>query len=151
MPNVELTDRARTLRVGATEVERQLWGRLRDRRLGGWKWRRQAPQRPFIVDFYCVEANLAVELDGGQHVDRAAYDAQRTALLGASGLRVLRFWNPEVLENMEGVCWTILSACGGERRPSPYPLPGGERGAITRVPIASPTSPPEPLSPTGRG
>lgn len=109
--------RARALRADDTEAETRLWQALRDRRLGGWKWRRQVPRGPFVVDFLCPEARLVVELDGGQHAeaDAVAYDARRTSFLERQGLRVLRFWNSEVLTNRAGVCLTILDACGGER------------------------------------
>jgi very-short-patch-repair endonuclease len=107
--------RARALRAQDTEAEARLWNALRDRRLGGWKWRRQSPQGAFIVDFYCPEARLVVEVDGGQHSEATAYDARRTAWLEAQGLRVLRFWNTEVLTHRDAVCFTILDACGGER------------------------------------
>ena len=91
-----------------------MWEVLRSRRLGGWKWRRQAPQGPYIVDFLCLERRLVVELDGGQHALAVAYDDRRTAFLERRGLRVLRFWNHAVLEGREGVCQVILAACGGE-------------------------------------
>lgn len=109
-----LRDRARALRRESTEAEARLWHAIRARRLGGWRWRRQVPKGPFILDFFCAEAGLVVELDGGQHNDRAAYDARRTAYLQSLGLRVIRFWNGEVLANRDGVCLTILRACGGE-------------------------------------
>ena len=82
MPRMELTERARELRVNKTRAEALLWHVLRDRRLGGWKWRRQVARGPFIVDFFCKEAGLIVELDGGQHSDQVDYDARRTAYLG---------------------------------------------------------------------
>jgi len=107
-------DRARELRREDTGAEARLWSALRDRRLGGWKWRRQVPQGPFIVDFLCPEASLVVEVDGGQHAERVDYDARRTAYLEGLGLRVLRFWNHAVLTNRDGVCLTILEALGGE-------------------------------------
>jgi very-short-patch-repair endonuclease len=93
------TTRARRLRREDTEAEARLWGSLRDRRLGGWKWRRQVQRGPYIVDFLCVEAGFVVELDGSQHADNVAYDERRTAYLEGSGLRVLRFWNADVLTN----------------------------------------------------
>jgi len=108
-------DRARRMRREDTDAEARLWTALRAHRLGVWKWRRQVPKGPFIVDFLCDEAGLVVEVDGGQHADRAAYDARRTAYLATAGLRVLRFWNSEVLSNRDGVCITILQACGRER------------------------------------
>ncbi len=97
------------------DAEARLWHALRAKRLGGWKWKRQVPFGPFILDFLCREARLVVEVDGGQHAERVAYDQRRTAYLQRSGLRVLRFWNSEVRANREGVCDAILDACGGER------------------------------------
>jgi very-short-patch-repair endonuclease len=102
------------LRRADTEAEARLWNALRDRRLGGWKWRRQVLAGPFILDFLCVEAALVVEVDGGQHSERADDDARRSAWLARRGLRVVRFWNSDVLTNRDGVCLTILDACGGE-------------------------------------
>ena len=107
--------RSRGLRRRETDAERRLWADLRDRRLGGWRWRRQVPVGPFIVDFLCAEARLVVELDGGQHADRVAYDSRRTAYLSGLGLNVIRFWNSQVLTSRTGVCLSILHACGGER------------------------------------
>ena len=97
--------RARHLRRGQTDAERLLWGHLRARRLGGFKFRRQEPRAPFIVDFVCLERRLVVELDGSQHGEDAAvaYDVRRTAVLNAQGFRVLRFWNTDVLKHLDGV------------------------------------------------
>jgi very-short-patch-repair endonuclease len=106
--------RARELRRNDTDAEAKLWNALRARRLGGWKWKRQVPWGPYFLDFLCVEARVVVELDGGQHADQFAYDARRTAYIERSGLRVIRFWNHAVLTNLEGVCDSILDACGGE-------------------------------------
>jgi very-short-patch-repair endonuclease len=129
-----LLRRAQDLRANDTEAEARLWQALRDRRLGGWKWRRQVPIGRYIVDFYCADAKLVVELDGGQHSEQVAYDVRRTAALNASGLRVLRFWNSEVLTNSDGVCWAILDACGGER-------PGASIDHQRRPAAPHPTSP----------
>lgn len=104
-------DRARRLRRDQTPSETRLWEALRGLRLDGWKWRRQAPVGPFIVDFLCLEAALAVELDGGIHAEQADRDARRDAYLRARGLQVLRFWNSEVSADFDGVCCAILSAC----------------------------------------
>jgi very-short-patch-repair endonuclease len=104
-------DRARQLRRDQTPSEARLWEALRGGRLEGWKWRRQVPVGPFIVDFLCLEAAMAVELDGGIHAERPDYDARRDAYLRARGLQVLRFWNSEVLVDFNRVCWTILSGC----------------------------------------
>lgn len=92
---------ARRLRRDMTEAERRLWYALRDRRFAGWKFRRQTTIGPFIVDFICIAARLIVEVGGGQHSVEA--DAKRTAALEAQGYCVIRFWNNEVLGNLEGV------------------------------------------------
>jgi very-short-patch-repair endonuclease len=102
---------AKRLRREATDVEQRLWLAVRDRRLGGFKFRRQATIGPFVVDFLCAEMRLVIELDGGQH--GAVSDAGRTALLEGCGYRVIRFWNNNVLENFEGVLEGILAALNG--------------------------------------
>jgi very-short-patch-repair endonuclease len=107
--------RARELRRNDTDAEARLWNALRAARLGGWKWKRQVPWGPYFLDFLCRDARLVVEVDGGQHSEQLAYDDRRTAYLEKAGLRVLRFWNSDVLTNRDGVCLTILDACGGER------------------------------------
>ncbi len=99
---------ARRLRRDQTDAERVLWFRLRDRRLSGWKFRRQVPIDRYIVDFCCAETKLVVELDGGQHDQDRARDEVRTGLLEAKGYRVLRFWNNDVLSNSDGVLTSIL-------------------------------------------
>lgn len=104
-------DRARRLRREQTEAEARLWQALRSRGLEGWKWRRQVPVGPFIVDFLCLEAALAVEVGGGIHAGRAHYDARRETYLRHRGLQVVRFSNAQVCDDLERVCWTILSAC----------------------------------------
>ena len=119
------TDRARDLRASQTRAEARLWQALRNRRLGGWKWRRQYPVGRYITDFCCVDAQLIVELDGGQHSEAVVYDDRRTAFIESQGFRVVRFWNFEVFERRSDVCDAILIHCGGET-PSPYPLPQGE-------------------------
>jgi len=100
-------ERARHLRRQATDAERRLWSALRDRRLSGYRFRRQFPIGPFIVDFACTRHQLIVEADGGQHADSET-DRKRTAFLEAEGWRVLRFWNNDVLANTSGVVETIL-------------------------------------------
>jgi len=101
--------RARQLRLNQTDAERRLWAALRDRRLVGYKFRRQRPIGPFIVDFVCIEHKLVIEADGGQHADNEA-DESRTAWLQGRGWRVLRFWNNEILANTRGVIETIAAA-----------------------------------------
>lgn len=112
MPKSKLTPRTRDLRENQTGVEQLLWSKLRNRQLGGWEWKRQVPRGAYIVDFLCVEAGLVVELDGGQHADNVAYDAKRTAYLEGLGLHILRLWNMEIIENLDGVCETIFLAYG---------------------------------------
>ena len=96
-----ISGHARQLRQDMTDAERAIWFVVRDRRLDGFKFRRQVTIGPFIVDFACVEAMLIVEIDGCQHND--TIDAERTAKLMAAGHRVLRFWNNDVLANPDGV------------------------------------------------
>jgi very-short-patch-repair endonuclease len=105
MPN----QNARALRRDSTDAERRLWAVLRDRRLAGYRFRRQYPVGDFVVDFACTKHNLVVEADGGQHSDNEA-DLRRTAFLQREGWRVVRFWNNDVLANTEGVVETILRA-----------------------------------------
>jgi very-short-patch-repair endonuclease len=104
------TKRARKLRKEATETEVRLWSCLRRKQLDAFRFRRQQPIGPYVVDFYCPEARLIVELDGGQHAEREAEDAARTAWLEARGYRVLRFWNNDTLSNTEGVLTMIVAA-----------------------------------------
>ena len=104
------TARARELRKQLTDAEKRLWSRLRRNQLGGHHFRRQRPIGPFIVDFVCMAKCLIVEVDGGQHADRAEEDARRTAYLEKKGYRVLRFWNNDVLANTEGALEVIRAA-----------------------------------------
>jgi very-short-patch-repair endonuclease len=104
--------RARGLRAEATDVERKLWSVLRNRQLGGAKFRRQYPVDRYFADFACVESRLIVELDGGQHDAQSDYDARRTEILENCGWKVVRFWNNEVIENLDGVADTILHELG---------------------------------------
>jgi crossover junction endodeoxyribonuclease RuvC len=111
-PTAAETDRARRLRQNSTDVERRVWGRLRSAQLDALKFRRQEPILGFTVDFVCHERRLIVELDGGQHAaepNRAA-DARRTRTLEQAGFRVLRVWNSDVVENLDGVIEAIRSA-----------------------------------------
>jgi len=117
---------ARKLRRGQTDAERKLWFRLRDRRLSGLKFRRQMPIKSYVVDFCCESARLIIEIDGGQHAERGDQDAKRSADLEAYGFLVLRFWNNDVLCNIDGVLETII-ATASQELPHPNPLPNGER------------------------
>jgi very-short-patch-repair endonuclease len=102
-------DTARQLRRRSTDAERAMWFLLRDRRLGGVKFRRQLAVGPYIVDFASIQHWLVVELDGGQHADSIS-DAKRKAFLTENGWRVLRFWNNEALSNKDGVLLVIQQA-----------------------------------------
>jgi very-short-patch-repair endonuclease len=106
---------SKRLRRNQTDAERVLWFRLRDRRLDGWKFKRQVSIDRFVVDFYCAEAKLIVELDGGQHDEQSARDADRTRVLEAMGYLVLRFWNHDVIRNTDGVLEEILSTVDQQR------------------------------------
>ncbi|MBI4382258.1 MAG: endonuclease domain-containing protein [candidate division NC10 bacterium] len=114
--------RARELRKQLTEAEKALWRHLRLRQIGGYKFRRQQPLGPYVVDFVCFEKQLIVELDGGHHSEQLAYDADRTAWLGSQGYRVLRFWNHQVLGEIEAVNEVIYEALLGAY-PPPWPSP----------------------------
>ena len=99
---------ARRLRRDMTEVEDRLWRELRGRRLDRIKFRRQVPIGPYIADFVCLDAHLVVEIDGSQHAE-LDHDAVRDAELKRRGFRVLRFWNDDVLKDIDGVCGTIIA------------------------------------------
>jgi len=110
------TGRAQRLRAAATEAERKLWYKLRDRRLGGAKFVRQAPVASYFADFLCRETKLVVEIDGSHHAE-SEYDLERDKFLISQGYSVLRFWNAEVLTSIDGVCETILAALDGKLEP----------------------------------
>jgi very-short-patch-repair endonuclease len=101
--NPNRVEAARELRRRIPDPERYLWSLLRNRKLAGLKFRRQVPIGPFIVDFYCEAAMLAVELDGASHDNRGAYDKSRQRYLEAAGIKVFRVQNEELLEDMEAV------------------------------------------------
>ena len=98
-------ERARRLRKDATDAERKLWSALRDRQLNGLKFRRQQHIGPYIVDFVCHEIRLVLEIDGGQHAD--ADETWRNDRIQADGYRIIRFWNNDVLSNLDGVLTSI--------------------------------------------
>ena len=118
---------AKAMRHQPTDAETALWRRLRAGRLLGFKFKRQQPLGPYILDFVCFEQRLAVEVDGGQHADFVQADAERSRWLEQQGFRVLRFWNDEVFMRENDVLETILGALR-EQPLSPTPLPQGERG-----------------------
>jgi very-short-patch-repair endonuclease len=120
------TKRAQDLRNNATDHERLRWLELRNRRFNGHKFSRQIPVGPFICDFVCRRAMLVIELDDGQHSANVDKDARRSRFIESAGYRVLRFWNHEVTENLEGVLHAIGVALTSG--PPPNPLPEGEGG-----------------------
>ncbi|HEX6841788.1 MAG TPA: DUF559 domain-containing protein [Stellaceae bacterium] len=115
---------ARTLRCDATDAEKRVWQTLRAHQAGA-KFRRQQPIEGYVVDFVSFEHRLVIEIDGGQHGDADDYEERRTRCLEANGFRILRFWNSDVMENLEGVFDTIVAALRS-------PLPLRER----KVPVA---------------
>jgi very-short-patch-repair endonuclease len=122
-----LLEAARSLRKNMTDAEQMIWQCLRRKQVCGFRFRRQHPIDRFVLDFYCCEAKLAIELDGGQHnePDARLRDKERTAHLQHYGIRVIRFWNTEVLENLEGVLEKIFYAL---KHPPFQPPPAGGRG-----------------------
>lgn len=117
---------ARALRRQATDAEHLLWKHLRGRRLAGYKFRRQVVIEPYIVDFVCFETKLIVEADGGQHIEQMQYDEKRTAILQSLGYEVMRFWNNEILGDVNAVLEQIQYRL--IEVPSPQPSPGGRGG-----------------------
>jgi methylmalonyl-CoA mutase cobalamin-binding domain/chain len=121
--------RIRELRKESTEPEQLIWSFLRNRALDGAKFRRQHPHKGYILDFYCHDAKLAIELDGSGHLEEKQFqhDEERTKILEEDGIKVLRFWNSDVSNDTEtvlGEIWEAIDKRGGF--PHPSPLPGGE-------------------------
>ena len=112
-----LTHFARKIRQEPTDAERCLWARLRRKQLGDYKFRRQHPIGPYIVDFCCLEKKLIVEADGDIHAFQESKDRERTKWLEEEGYRVLRFANQNILQQTQAVLEAILAACDGEEPP----------------------------------
>ncbi len=112
------TSVARKLRKQPTKAENLLWQNLRNRQLEGFKFRRQQPLGPYIVDFVNFEERIVIEIDGGQHTLLKDKDKQRDAWLNEEGFKVLRFWNNEVFENLGGILQVIRNSLIS---PSPVP------------------------------
>lgn len=93
----------KTLRTHPTEAEQYLWHYLRNRKFHGFKFRRQQVIQNYIVDFVCFEKNLVIEVDGSQHYDQKVYDENRSKNLNKEGFQVIRFWNNDIVENIESV------------------------------------------------
>jgi len=115
----------KVLRKRPTQAEQLLWKHLRMRQLGGFKFRRQQPIDNYIVDFVCFEKRIIIEVDGGQHSECKENDMARDNYLRHQGFQVIRFWNNEVLKNMDGVLAIIRDRCLSPAPQSP-PVKGGE-------------------------
>ena len=124
-----LVPHARELRSNATDAERLLWRFLRNRRLSGYRFRRQVPLGPYVADFVCLRARLIVEIDGSQHDEHLLDELERTRYLARMGFRVIRFWNNEVLQQTEAVLESILEALI-QACPHPSPLPQAGEGEV---------------------
>ena len=116
-PGADAIERQRSLRTFNTDAEKLLWSRLRGWRLEGEKFRRQIWLGAYIVDFVCLHQRLVVEADGGQHAQQQDYDDRRTVFLEQQGFRALRFWNNDVIANLDGVLTVIMDA--SKQGPSP--------------------------------
>jgi very-short-patch-repair endonuclease len=130
-PRQILLKYARELRNNSTDVERLLWRYLRNSQLEGVKFRRQQAIEAYIVDFVSFDKRIVIELDGGQHLENMEYDLQSDTCLRANGFSVLRFWNNDVIENIEGVLEVIRQHCLLAVSPTPRPLPPGEGRNLT--------------------
>jgi len=121
MNNPPLNSRRKSLRTFATDAERKLWSKIRAKRFFNLKFRRQQSIDSYIVDFYCAEKKLIIEIDGGQHAKRKEYDFARTVYLNSLGMTVMRFWNNEVLSDIDSVLEFIKTTLS-----LPSPLDKGE-------------------------
>ena len=106
-----LLEFARQMRHEPSPAEKLMWKLLRNRRLSGFRFRRQHPIQPYIADFYCSVAKLVIELDGDSHAESLEYDQVREELMVSKGLRVLRFWNADLYGDEESVLETVHRAC----------------------------------------
>jgi len=105
---MKILEKSRILRAESTKVEQLLWLHLRNRNLSKLKFKRQFPVGQYIVDFICIGKRLIVELDGSQHLENILYDIERTQYLNSRGYKVTRFWNNDVIQNLNGVLEQIL-------------------------------------------
>jgi very-short-patch-repair endonuclease len=120
-------DNAKAMRSEMTEAELKLWNALRASRLMGLKFRRQVPIGSYIVDFACPSKRIIVEADGSQHADNMDYDAKRTGFLEQSGWTVLRFFNHDIMNDIDGVCQHILTVSGLAAPQTAMPTPFATR------------------------
>jgi very-short-patch-repair endonuclease len=122
--NAAIKDKAKKLRKKMTEAEKILWSRIRNRKVNGMYFRRQHPYGIYILDFFCFEANLVIEIDGLIHLSRHEYDLERTKYLESSGLKIIRFTNTEIENRIEWVINKIQKAV------DPFPLGGNKKGGL---------------------
>lgn len=127
MTEQSIMNNAKSLRTHQTEAEQRLWYHLWAHRFMKLKFKRQKPMGSYIVDFICEERMLIVEVDGGQHTEQLVYDQRRDAWLRGQGYTVLRFWNNEVMQQLDGVLEKIRLVCFSEPSP-PTPLPQAGEG-----------------------
>jgi very-short-patch-repair endonuclease len=120
------TLRSRELRTHSTPAEQAIWRFIRNRQVAQTRFNRQVPIGPYICDFVARSAKVIIELDGGQHAVRTSVDASRTEFLENRGYRVLRFWNNDVLDNLDGVLAVIEEAVSNMPSPGPSRDAGGE-------------------------
>jgi len=123
----------RTLRRNQTSPESRLWSKLRNKQMFGFKFYRQYSVGSYILDFFCPKIKLAIEVDGGQHniEGNKKWDAYRTEYLKGKGIKVIRFWNNEVMSNLEGVMERILAETRSESPPGPLFSRGGNHGQLS--------------------
>ncbi len=126
MIHSEFLFQVKQLRTNQTDAEMKLWRHLRSKRFSGFKFKRQQPIDRYIADFCCLRGRLVIEVDGGQHQDQISYDETRTRHLNEQGFRVLRFWNNDVLQNINQVLEVIRQAL----EPSPQPSPEKGEGVL---------------------
>jgi very-short-patch-repair endonuclease len=121
MADSKMLANAKKLRGNQTDAERKLWYWLRNRQIGGLKFRRQVVLGNYVVDFLCHEQKVIIELDGGQHAIQTHYETQRTTYLEKAGYRIVLYWNNDVLLIIHEVLDEISKICGIYYPPSPYP------------------------------
>jgi len=129
----KLRDHAKEMRSQQTEAEHRLWQLVRAHRFAGYKFRRQVPLDFYVADFVCFAERLIIELDGGQHQPSSPQEAERSRFLEGQGYRILRFWNNDVMQNIDGVLHVIAEAAPAPLPPTPDPSPPlrGGRGSRT--------------------
>ena len=113
-----MKEKTRYLRKNQTDAEKLLWRHLRNRQIANSKFRRQHEIGSYIVDFICIEQLLIIEIDGGQHAEQITYDAKRTAYLETQGYNVIRFWNNDVINDMDAVLNKIYEILLNQPSPS---------------------------------